>query len=88
MISCLDIAVFLPDDGSMLALGVRAAVLSEATIDSGRVLVTAEPRDEGRCCHDIVLDRAGPIAALGEPREAIDGFESDCVFSGSGAVSR
>lgn len=87
MISCLDIAVLSPDNGSMLALGVRAALFSEATIDSGRVLVTAEPRDEGRCCHDIVFDRAGPTAAFGEPCEAIDGFESDGVFSGSGAVS-
>ncbi len=87
MISFLDIAVLLPDDDSMLAPGVCAALFSEATIDSGRVLATADPRDEGRCCHDIVLDRAGAVAVLGKPCEAIDGFESDSVFSGSSVVS-
>jgi len=87
MISFLDMAVLLPDNGSMLALGDRAAVFSEPAIDSGRDLVAADPRDEGRCCHDIVLDRAGAIAALGELCGAIDGFRCDCVFSGSGLAS-
>ncbi len=60
----------------------RATLFSEATIDNGRVFVTVVPLDKGRCCHDIVLDRVGAIAALGELCEAIDGFESDSVFSG------
>lgn len=45
------------------------ALVSEATMDNGRLLEPVDPRDEGRCCHESVAAREGAIAALREEGE-------------------
>lgn len=51
---------------SALARGGPLALVSEASIDNGRLRGPAGPRDDGRCCQESVPERARGMAALGD----------------------
>ena len=76
-ISDLDVASSLVGAGSTLARGDLAALFSDATIDSGRLLPLTVPRDEGRCCHDNVPERERDVAVPEESLEGCEDIEKD-----------
>lgn len=54
-----------------------AALSSEATFGDRRPFM-AEPREDGRCCHERVFDREGAIAALEGLFAENEGLGSGC----------
>ena len=67
----LDMLPSIADVRSTATRGDIEALFSEANMDNGRLLEPADPRDEGRCCHERVPAREGAIAVLGEGVEMI-----------------
>lgn len=77
----LDILESVVGAESVAARGEFEALLSEGTIDNGRLLDPVDPREEGRCCHESVPAREGAIAALGEGVDITWDFGGGCGSS-------
>lgn len=89
IMSLLEAVALLTVAGSATVRGDLAALFSVATIDNGRLLPVAESRDEGRCCHDSVLERIGSVAALADFNGFSGGFGGEAAISVfAGYISR